>query len=195
MLTYQSPKYKKFKMDSEYSKANILTFLNDVKEKKIQQIIKSQPIPESQTGSVVEVVALSFKEEVLDSKQDVLVEFYSPTCGFCKKFDPVYSKLGDQLKEKNPNLKLVKIDATTNDIDEYDIDHYPTVFFIPANTKERVEVKNDDLDIVKLVDFLKKTVTFDWVQLPLEEEAAEKPKEEAVEKKEEAPKEGEKVEL
>lgn len=207
LLTYQAPKYKKFRMETEYNKANILEFLNGVKDKKINPIYKSQPVPANQTGAVLDVVSLNFKEEVLDSKQDVLIEFYSPSCGFCKKLEPVYSKLAEQLKEHNENIKVVKIDATENDVEDYDIDHYPSVFFVPATTKQQMVVKNEELSILQIVEFLKKNTTFKWVPLPLEEtekaaaeeEAKQKKQEEAAkkeeEKKPEAAKEGEKVEL
>ena len=40
--------------------------------------IKSQPVPETQEGPVIVVVAHNYDEIVLDDDKDVLIEFYAP---------------------------------------------------------------------------------------------------------------------
>ena len=46
--------------------------------------------------------------------QDVLVEFYAPWCGHCKKLTPIYDELG--AKRADEDVEIVKMDATANDV-------------------------------------------------------------------------------
>jgi len=44
----------------------------------------------------------------------VLIEFYAPWCGHCKKLEPEYLKLAKKLAH-DKNLVIAKFDATAND--------------------------------------------------------------------------------
>jgi protein disulfide isomerase family A protein 3 len=46
--------------------------------------------------------------------QDVLVEFYAPWCGHCKKLTPIYDELGAKMADED--VEIVKMDATANDV-------------------------------------------------------------------------------
>jgi thioredoxin-like negative regulator of GroEL len=56
--------------------------------------IKSEPdSPEHLAQAVKVVTGNSFQSLVIDNTKDVLVEFYAPWCGHCKKLEPVYLKM------------------------------------------------------------------------------------------------------
>jgi protein disulfide-isomerase A1 len=59
-------------------------FIKNVLDGKVEPSIKSEPIPETQEGSVTVVVGRNYQEVVIDNEKDVLVEFYAPWCGHCK---------------------------------------------------------------------------------------------------------------
>lgn len=44
------------------------------------------------------VVADTFEEIVNDPEKDVLIEFYAPWCGHCKKLEPKYTELGQEVR-------------------------------------------------------------------------------------------------
>lgn len=70
-------------------------------------------------------------QEAIDAYQFVLVKFYAPWCGHCKDLAPEYAKVAEILKEKNPDIKLAKIDATENPgaARRYAIKGYPSLKF------------------------------------------------------------------
>lgn len=58
---------------------------------------------------LAEITKDTFDDQVLKAGQPVMVDFYSPTCGFCKKLAPVLEQLADELHDQ---LQIVKLDAT-----------------------------------------------------------------------------------
>ena len=57
--------------------------------------------------AVVTVTAGNFDQEVLQSNQTVLVDFWASWCGPCKMLSPMV----DQVAEERPDIKVCKIDV------------------------------------------------------------------------------------
>ena len=100
---------------------------------KLKKVIKSAAVPAANDEQTATVVGSTFNEIVMDESKDVLIEFYAPWCGHCKKLAPVYEKLAAKTAG-NPYLVVAKMDATENDIPDssFDVTGFPTIYFKPA---------------------------------------------------------------
>jgi protein disulfide-isomerase A1 len=68
---------------------------------------------------------------VLNSGKNVLVKFYAPWCGHCKKLVPIWSKLAADTKN-NDNIIIAKFDWTKDKIRGIEVRGYPTVILFKA---------------------------------------------------------------
>ncbi|CAL1412483.1 unnamed protein product [Linum trigynum] len=113
---------------------DIAPWLKDYKEGKVSPYRKSEPIPETNNEPVKVVVADTLQELVFNSGKNVLLEFYAPWCGHCKKLAPILDEVALSF-ENDPSVLIAKLDATANDLpsDTFDVQGYPTVFFRSAS--------------------------------------------------------------
>uniref|UniRef100_A0A915D292 protein disulfide-isomerase n=1 Tax=Ditylenchus dipsaci TaxID=166011 RepID=A0A915D292_9BILA len=73
---------------------------------------------------------ISLTQIVLDADKDVLLQFYAPWCGHCKKFVPVYQKLALELADED--IVFAKFDATANEVDPlFEVYSVPTISLCP----------------------------------------------------------------
>jgi len=68
-------------------------------------------------------------DEVVSQFPMLLVEFYAPWCGHCKKLEPEYAKAAAELKAMDDPLRIAKIDATeARDLaSKYGVRGFPTL--------------------------------------------------------------------
>jgi len=80
-------------------------------------------------SDVVELTDGSFSSEV-DGKEIMLVEFFAPWCGHCKKLAPEYEEAATKLKVNDPPIPLAKVDCTEGGkgtCSKYGVSGYPTL--------------------------------------------------------------------
>lgn len=109
-------------------------FVKEFKSGTLQPFLKSQDIPADNSEPVKVLVGKQFRELVIDNNNDVLVEFYAPWCGHCKKLAPIYDEVATYFKDVS-DLTIAKMDATANEVDGVDIRGYPTIKFYPKGSK------------------------------------------------------------
>jgi protein disulfide-isomerase A1 len=139
------------------TKKNLHSLVVSVLEGKAKPFLKSQPVPESNDGPVKLIVGKEFDRLVMDRDKDVLVEFYAPWCGHCKKMAPTYERLGE-LFASNKKVVIAKMDATENDLPldaNVNIEGFPTVILFKANAQNEQVPYKGDRSLKDLANFVK----------------------------------------
>merc|ERR1719336_870252 len=132
-------------------------FLNDLKDGELEPYLKSEAVPDNSGVNVKVAVAKNFEELVTKSEKDVLVEFYAPWCGHCKKLTPIYDELGEKMAEEN--VEIVKMDATANDVPPaYDVKGFPTLYWVPKVSK-KPESYNGGRELDDFIKFISEKAT------------------------------------
>lgn len=105
--------------EGDYSSEEILSWVNE-------------NVPGSKgdklEGSLVTLTDENFDSVVHGGSKNVLVDFYAPWCGYCKKFAPVWEQLANKLSNSK-DLVVAQIDADryTSVASKYEINAYPTI--------------------------------------------------------------------
>ncbi|MBQ8871369.1 MAG: thioredoxin [Bacilli bacterium] len=96
------------------------------------------------------VINNNFKEEVLDYKGTVLVDFYADWCGPCKMLSPVLEEISNET-----DIKICKVNVDENQAlaIEYKVMSIPTLIVFKEGKKELVSVglksKEEILEMIK----------------------------------------------
>lgn len=76
-------------------------------------------------------------DEELAKQELMLVEFYAPWCGHCKKLTPEYEAAAEVLSKSDPPVALGKVDATAEKTlaERFAIQGFPTLFWFKGGVK------------------------------------------------------------
>jgi len=143
-----------FPEDTELSADALARWAEQYLANEISPHIKSEPIPEDNNGPVKTIVAHTFDTIVNDASKHVLVEFYAPWCGHCKKLAPVWEELGAAYAG-NSDVVIAKVDATANDVPpQLNIRGFPTILLFPADNKNKPVEYQGTRQLDDLKDFV-----------------------------------------
>ncbi|TKY56132.1 disulfide-isomerase protein [Spatholobus suberectus] len=153
LIVIQHNDGKKF-LKTNLEPDQIATWLTAFKDGNVEPYKKSEPIPEVNNEPVKVVVADSLQDIVFNSGKNVLLEFYAPWCGHCKKLAPILEGVAVSY-QSNPDVIIAKLDATANDIprETFDVQGYPTLYFRSASGKisqyDGNRTKEDIIDFIE----------------------------------------------
>ena len=89
-------------------------------------------------SNAIEITDTNFEQEVLNSEQPVVVDFWAPWCGPCKMMEPAMQKLEKQYGDK---IKFVRMNVDGNQeiAQRYKVMSVPSlVLFKDGQAKEKV---------------------------------------------------------
>jgi protein disulfide-isomerase-like protein len=130
---YKIQKKYRLPVKENLNAGDVVRFVRSFESGSLKPSVKSEVEPADGPNSEVPgvLVGSTFTEYAHDEKVDVLVNFYAPWCGHCKKFEPDYRKLAMKLAHV-PSLRVMKLDATRNEVPGMNIMGFPTLALFPA---------------------------------------------------------------
>jgi len=137
---------------------SLTAFIEKYQKKELEAYYKTQEIPsESFDQGIRVLVGKNFESVVMDPTKDVMVEFYAPWCGHCKKLAPEYVEVAAYFKN-NPNVVIAKMDATVNEAPNQSVQGFPTLKFFSSKNKAGVRYSGKQTKD-GLIEFIEKNST------------------------------------
>ncbi|XP_025081188.1 protein disulfide-isomerase A5-like [Pomacea canaliculata] len=139
-----------FRYGGENNKDGIITWLNNPRP---PEEPKKEAEWSEEPSEVVHLEDSNF-DTYIKEHSSVLVMFYAPWCGHCKKMKPDYTEAAETIKSEGLTSVLAAVDATKNRklAEDYKIKGFPTLKYF-KDGEYAFEVNERDKD--KIIEFIK----------------------------------------
>jgi protein disulfide-isomerase A1 len=146
---------KKFALTEALDEASLTKLVESHTAGTLDQDLKSEAdIADEDQKEAVWVLVGKNHDRVTSKDANVLVEYYAPWCGHCKKLAPEYEKVGEHYKDDDKVI-IAKMDSTANEVASVQVSGFPTLKFFPAGSDEIVDFDGGrDFDGIK--EFIEK---------------------------------------
>ncbi|XP_030756821.1 protein disulfide-isomerase A5 [Sitophilus oryzae] len=123
----------KFSYEGENKRAALVSFMQNPTEPKEKV---QEPEWSEKDNEIVHLTTTNF-DTVLKDEASVLIMFYAPWCGHCKKMKPEYEKAASEMKIAGIPGVLAAVDATKepNIASNYNVKGYPTILYFSYGEK------------------------------------------------------------
>lgn len=136
-----------FNYEGENKKDGLVAFMKNPSSVPIKPV----EVEWSESENDVEHLTDKTFEETVKSSKSILVMFYAPWCGHCKRLKPEYEKAAEKLKKIKSTAIMAALDATkeTKTAKKFNVNGYPTMkyfengdFQYDVNFREEKELLN-----------------------------------------------------
>ncbi|KAF0988875.1 hypothetical protein HZS_4840 [Henneguya salminicola] len=139
---------------SDVSIDTLESFVQGCIDGSISRYVKKQPVSEDWDSKSVKILVVDNLGEVfVKYPAGGLILVYAPWCGHCKAIMPTWDQIGDLVASTYPEMFVGKVDHTENDISDFNVSGYPTIFVCKSLTEKYAYTGERSLEgLTKLVE-------------------------------------------
>lgn len=102
--------------------------------------------------SAIEITNANFKNEVMESKEPVLIDFWASWCGPCKMLSPIIEDIASEAKT-NAKICKVNVDEQSELASKFNVMSIPTLVVVKEGkvVNTSVGVKSKD-EIIRMIN-------------------------------------------
>lgn len=164
VVPFEKVKLRKENTGSSMSFDAIDRFVSDVRSDFIKPTIKSEAPPSdrkanrmrSRGGGIVKITGKTFVEDVVDAAEEVMLKLYTPWCGHCKKFAPIYNATAP-LYAMEDRIRFAEMDLSKNELPKHlqsMVKSYPTLLWFGGDNPKNISIYDGENALAAVVEYI-----------------------------------------